>query len=151
MDQSSVLRKFPGELHIRPVVDAADQPLGWAVCVLIDIDDASPSADYEQQAADIQQAEFLVLRHCISQDEAFIVKQGLQIFIRENRKMLADLAFPREFWEWNVLTSPQPMDVSWTVLEGNNMNKFRTEQHPLKCKREDWCPISSHSESLLKR
>jgi hypothetical protein len=151
MDQLSVLRKFPGELHIRPVVDAADQPLGWAVRVLIDIDDASTSPDCEQQAADIQQAEFLVLRHCISQDEAFIVKQGIQTFIRENRKMLADLAFPTEFWEWNVLTSTQAMDVRWTLLGGSDLNKFRTEQHPLKCKREDWCPISSYSESLLKR
>ena len=151
MSQSSVLRKFPGELYIRPVVDAADQPLGWAVCVLFDIDDASTSADYEQQAANTQQAEFLVLRHCISKDEAFIVKLGIQTFIRENRTMLADLAFPREFWEWNVLTSTQAMDVSWTLLEGKDLSKFRTEYHPLKCKREDWCPISSYSESLLKR
>ncbi len=148
MDQLSVLRKFPGELHIRPVVDAADQPLGWVVCVLID--DASMGTDYVQLDADIQQAEFLVLRHCSSRDEAFIVKQGIQTFIRENRKMLADLAFPRDFWGWNVLTFTQAMDVSVTVLEGSDLNKFRTEQHPLKCKREDWCPISSYSESLLK-
>lgn len=137
MDQSHDLSEIPGEFHIRSVVNMKGEPLGWAVCVLVD---GAVDASERQTDVETHSAELLILRHCIRQDEAFAVKQGILEFLWENKKLIADLAFPREVWEWNAETPAQSDSVSWIVLKGKDLVAFRAKQYPLRCEPGAWHP-----------
>jgi hypothetical protein len=106
--------------------------------VLIECDDSNTTD--KQQDTHVQQAELLILRYCAQRDEAFGVTQGIWMFLREEKMLVAKLAFPREFWEWNASPQTESDDIRWIVLEGEALTAFRAEDYPLQCKREDWHP-----------
>ncbi|MEP7285514.1 MAG: hypothetical protein ABI947_07080 [Chloroflexota bacterium] len=138
MNRTPVSSQVLGELYVRPVLAADDKPLGWAVCVMIE---NVPSSTVDKQAlGDCPQAEFLILRHCADKEAAFSAKQALLNFLRAEKQMVAKLAHPKEFWEWNASRQMDSAEIVWTVLEGEALSAFRADQSSLHCKREAWHP-----------
>ncbi|MEP7289360.1 MAG: hypothetical protein ABI947_26715 [Chloroflexota bacterium] len=138
MNRTHVSSQVLGELYVRPVVAPDNDPLGWAVCVMIE---NVPASTVDKQArVDTPQAELLILRHCADKGEAFSAKQTLLNLLRTEKRMVAKLAHPKEFWEWNASTQVDSAEIVWTVLEGDELTAFRADQYPLRCKREAWHP-----------
>jgi hypothetical protein len=138
MSRSRPSAKAFGELYVRPVVAPDGDSLGWAVCVLIE--DPLPNTTVGRDGANSQRADLLTVKLCRFEWEALSAEQGLQDFLLNDRRLIADLAFPRELWEWIAWPQIGSTNLYWTELQGDELVDFRTGRRPILCAREDWNP-----------
>jgi hypothetical protein len=138
MSRSRASAKPFGELYVRPVATPDGESLGWAVCVLIK--EPSPGAPIGQDSATGQRADLLTIKQRRHKWEALCAEQGLQDFLVSDRQLIADLASPRELWEWIAEPQMDSDHVYWTELEGEELADFRTGREPIVCTKEDWHP-----------
>jgi hypothetical protein len=62
-------------------------------------------------------------------------EQCLHDFLLNERLLIADLAFPRELWEWMASPQTDAAHVYWTELEGEELAAFRIGRPPISVRR----------------
>jgi len=129
MSRSRASIKRLGETCIRRVVAPDGGSLGWAVCALT------------QDSPNSQQADLLILRQCCHQWEAEIAERGFRDRLHTDRNLLAALADPSDFWEWNALPQLGSSEIYWTGLDRDELVAFQGGQYPIICERADWHPL----------
>jgi hypothetical protein len=130
-------------IHVAPVVDSRNKPLGWAVVVLLYPDLKSSAGEKEIEMALC--AELLDLDHWHLESEAGFAASTIRHFILTGGRIEnPEFAYlnDSEIFEFISIQSSieETLVPEWDVLEGDALRTFVTGRHAIIRDRSHWYP-----------